>query len=58
MFVFQSGKEVSSLLVWNTLQADPVVVFQDGSLLSLSDVDAACEARMVKRRKTTTSSQK
>ncbi|XP_074605862.1 nucleolar protein 11-like [Acropora palmata] len=53
----QSSKEISSLLVWNTLQTDPVVVFQDGSLLSLSDVDTASQARMVKRRKTTTSSQ-
>ncbi|KAK2571730.1 Nucleolar protein 11 [Acropora cervicornis] len=42
----QSSKEISSLLIWNTLQTDPVVVFQDGSLLSLSDIDTASQARM------------
>ncbi|KAL9956851.1 hypothetical protein ACROYT_G038396 [Oculina patagonica] len=53
----QSDKNIFSLRVWNSLQSDPLVIFEDGSSMFLADFLSTSENRKVKRRRTTKSSQ-
>ena len=55
--VFQSDKNIFSFHVWNNLQSHPLVVFEDGSSLVLSDLLSTNENRKVKRRKNAKSPQ-
>lgn len=57
VFVFQSDKEIFSLLGWNRLQNDPLVMFEDGSSMFVAEIFAASENKRVKRRRTAKSSQ-
>jgi len=53
----QSDKNIFSFHVWDNLQSHPLVIFEDGSSLFLSDLLKTSENRKVKRRRSTKSSQ-
>ncbi|CAH3036974.1 unnamed protein product [Porites lobata] len=54
---FQTEKEIFSLLVWNSLQHDPLIMFEDGSSKFLAEIVSASERKRVKRHRTMESTQ-
>ena len=53
----QRKKEIFSLLVWNSLQHDPLIMFEDGSSKFLAEIVSASERKRVKRHRTMKSTQ-
>ena len=54
---FQSDKNIFSFHVWNNLQSHPLVIFEDGSSMFLSELLNTSENRKAKRKRSTKSSQ-
>jgi len=55
--LFQSDKNIFSFHVWNNLESQPLVIFEDGSSMFLVELLSNSENRKVKRRRSTKSSQ-
>ena len=55
--LFQSDKNIFSFHVWNNLESQPLVIFEDGSSMFLAELLSNSENRKVKRRRSTKSSQ-
>jgi len=53
----QSDKDIFSLLVWNDIHSDPLVMFEDCSSMLLAELVSTSESKKVKRRRHTRSSQ-